>query len=265
MAEPWMTEDEMRNYADAMKKNNIPAEAVAAQLAKLNECDQGAVQEILNKGNNVKENDLTEKKEKTLEGFVPIDAFNREKRSLEERMVLYKKGLTDKEIAKKQGVGDAAIWQWRKKLGLAANKPAVSGHARRREAMEANRVHKKDEERAALYREGLTDEEIAEKQGVKPAAVTFLAAEEWPASERKGEAATPLEKMKPMFTLERTERMSVATLAELLRKVAEGWPDAEIEVVNESADADRVTGVSLRIDYDIEGKEQLVSVLVFVE
>lgn len=76
-------------------------------------------------------------------------------RNLKERIKLYNDGLSDVEIAEKQKVNPTAIWHWRRKRGLAANK-AYSD------------IRK---ERFELYNQGLTDKEIAVQLNETPSAI----------------------------------------------------------------------------------------------
>lgn len=77
------------------------------------------------------------------------------KKRLKERMNLYNQGLSDVEIAEIQKVNPTAIWHWREKRELIANKSYED-------------VKK---ERLKLYKLGLTDKEIAFKLHETPTAI----------------------------------------------------------------------------------------------
>lgn len=70
-----------------------------------------------------------------------------------ERMTLYKQGLSDKKIGERLFLTYGAIASWRQKLGL-------PGNMRKQKADK-----KRMEERMKLYEQGLSDKEIADKQG----------------------------------------------------------------------------------------------------
>jgi len=69
----------------------------------------------------------------------------------DERYELYRKGLTDQEIADNQKVCKNSVWAWRYKRNLPANNPYT-------------KIYK---ERFDLYYQGFTDKEIAEKLNSK--------------------------------------------------------------------------------------------------
>ncbi|MCD6468538.1 MAG: hypothetical protein J7L32_04415, partial [Thermoplasmata archaeon] len=77
------------------------------------------------------------------------------------RLELYKKGLNDKQIASVIGISEEGIWQWRKKRGLVANIPQDN----KKVSPEENKY------RMMLYRQGLSDKEIAEKCSVSRSSI----------------------------------------------------------------------------------------------
>lgn len=74
-----------------------------------------------------------------------------EKRALQ----LYKKGMTDVEIAKEIGRSATTVYNWRNRAGLDGNR------------MTTRLVKEMQTLREELYREGASDQEIAEKTGTK--------------------------------------------------------------------------------------------------
>ena len=70
------------------------------------------------------------------------------------RMELYNQGKNDRQIADIIGVGDTAIYKWRKQHGLKANYTPTASD---------NRVE--------LYNQGYTDQEIAKAVGKNPQAI----------------------------------------------------------------------------------------------
>ena len=59
----------------------------------------------------------------------------------ETRMELYQQGLTDKEIALIVGVKSAAIWAWRKKLGLKRDKGLYNRNCPMEQALTPDQCH----------------------------------------------------------------------------------------------------------------------------
>ena len=70
------------------------------------------------------------------------------------RMELYNQGKNDRQIADAIGVGDTAIYKWRKQHGL-----------------KANYTPNLKDNRLELYNQGLTDQEIAKAIGKNPQAI----------------------------------------------------------------------------------------------
>lgn len=77
-----------------------------------------------------------------------------------ERLLLWKEGLTDREIAEKVGKSVFTIRHWRQKLGLPSN-------ANTRQLTE-----EEEEERFLLWEMGMNDREIGEIVGRKPDAIS---------------------------------------------------------------------------------------------
>lgn len=84
----------------------------------------------------------------------------------EQRFKLYNQGLTDPQIAKIVFATPGAIYHWRKKNKLKANKMVKAEQKREKELMlkreKAESLRKRQhEERMRLYNQGLSDTEIA--------------------------------------------------------------------------------------------------------
>lgn len=85
---------------------------------------------------------------------------NNRKESNENRMRLYKQGLSDKEIAENEKVCPMTIYYWRNVRGLSAN-PTES----------QTQQIEKDKLRLELYEQGLTDTEIATRCNEKASTI----------------------------------------------------------------------------------------------
>lgn len=92
---------------------------------------------------------------------LPSDAENA-------RRSLHAKGLTDREIAERLNVSMAAIGAWRYRRGLKVN-PVKKFNTSARGTLKLDR--QANARRMALYRQGLTDREIAEREGVTVSAI----------------------------------------------------------------------------------------------
>lgn len=77
----------------------------------------------------------------------------------ERRMVLYRDGLNDREIADQVHVTPEAITFWRKNHGLTANTP----RSKITPAMEAEMLR--------MYQDGMSDGQISQESGMKKATV----------------------------------------------------------------------------------------------
>ena len=98
----------------------------------------------------------------------------------EERMALYRQGLSDRAIAQKLGLTSSTIRIWRVDQGLPTNiktgrpRQDQQEELREQKAMEEARIQKekedarraKDEARMELYRQGLSDMAIARRLGM---------------------------------------------------------------------------------------------------
>ena len=82
-------------------------------------------------------------------------------REHEERMALYNMGLNDVQIGERLYLSKGAVFLWRNKNGLKANKKR--GGQKLDNAEHARRLE--------LYNRGMTDQEIGESIGLRPTAV----------------------------------------------------------------------------------------------
>lgn len=196
---------------------------------------------------------MTDVPEKSLDGFQPIMGDERTKKD-QERLALYEKGLVDREIADATGVTKDAIWLWRKKMGLPANGGVRKG-------VKTVEKKKKSSVMASDVTENtFTEEADAGNEGRSDAASADMQTEEEAAPAAPGgdigEAETA--PATPRFTLDKPNQINVGVLEQLLRKVADGWPEARLEMEDGSA----IDAAGLRIDYGTDGKEEDVVVVL---
>lgn len=107
------------------------------------------------------------RKRRGLEANLSQGESFKDKKEHKERMKYYNQGLTDREIGKKVGLSKSGVAYWRRQYNLPANRevgdndgqggPSIS------QAEHNARLH--------LWKEGLTDREIAKKRGVTHTAI----------------------------------------------------------------------------------------------
>lgn len=182
------------------------------------------------------------------------------KRRLDVRMALWEEGFSDEEIARDQDVTPAAVAAWRKKRGL-----APSSMKRREEPMEEQEKVPVAEE----WRDTSVPPYEVNADDTACLDVTQADAEEITVTEETFTQTatpenTPAEALKvgSRFMLERPakpDRMRVTVMAELLTKVAKGWPEAEVTW----EDGCTVAGISVTVDYGPDGGEENATVRLY--
>lgn len=165
---------------------------------------------------------------------------NKERMRIDERLELYKSGLTDREIAEKQGVSIAAVAKWREIRGSPPNKAGKPGTPKDR-AKKNGEAEKLESSGGAL-----------ESSGTMNAADAAKNAELQPVAEVESNCAEP-------ESADGQEYMSVSTAAELLAKIAQGWPDAKVRFEHGGL----LGAISLGIDYDANGHTETVEVHLY--
>ena len=81
-----------------------------------------------------------------------------------ERNELYRRGLTDEQMAERLGLKPTGIRNWRNKRGLPMNGAAQGNHGFERPGCASHEIH------MALYERGLTDRQMAERLGISTGA-----------------------------------------------------------------------------------------------
>ena len=173
----------------------------------------------------------------------PHPRGSRKKKDLEIRQALYDEGMTDDEIACEQGVQPAAIRMWRCKRGL-----------------EPNQSRKKETD----MKESLTETNTPAAEATHPLSTEETMGSEkteWDPDTRTAVRRDPFGPLPPPGSPDfyrNGDQMSVGMLAELLRKVAAGWPGAVVK----AEDGAPIRAATLQIEFGPDGEEQAVELLL---